>query len=272
MRKWRLARLAAGFLRKDFLIETSYRSTFIFQMLGILASAFVWYFIARIFNPDLKTAGLEGIDYFSYLLFGLAFHRYLSAALASYASRLRNEQLTGTLEAMLASPTGAGSIVLGSSLWDFVMASLQVLGYILVGWAFFGVHVHLGNFAAFLLLLLLTIAAFSGIGVVAGAIVLYLKRSEPVTFLVSAVSALLGGVFYPPEGMPGWMEQASRLLPITWALRGVRRALLRDSSLADVLPEIQALLVFVAVLVPLGLACFHLALRRARSEGSLVQY
>ena len=48
--------------------------------------------------------------------------------------------------------------------------------------------------------------------------------------------------------------------------------LLAGAGLGDVVPEIRMLLLFTVVLVPVGLAAFALALRRARVEGSLVQY
>ncbi|HEU4403574.1 MAG TPA: ABC transporter permease, partial [Candidatus Polarisedimenticolia bacterium] len=85
-------------------------------------------------------------------------------------------------------------------------------------------------------------------------------------------SALLGGVFYPPEDMPAWLGVGSRFLPITYALHALRRALLRGSHFADLLPDIQALVLFVAILLPLGILAFRLAVRKARQEGSLVQY
>jgi hypothetical protein len=39
-----------------------------------------------------------------------------------------------------------------------------------------------------------------------------------------------------------------------------------------VLPELVALAIFTAVLLPLGCLAFRLAVRKARQEGSLVQY
>jgi len=50
------------------------------------------------------------------------------------------------------------------------------------------------------------------------------------------------------------------------------RALLRGSRFADLLPDIRILMLFVAVLLPLGIFAFRFAVRKARQEGSLVQY
>jgi ABC-2 type transport system permease protein len=63
-----------------------------------------------------------------------------------------------------------------------------------------------------------------------------------------------------------------RFLPVTYALDGIRKSLLNGARIPDLLPEIGALLLFIALLLPLGLASFSLAVRKAREEGSLAQY
>jgi len=107
---------------------------------------------------------------------------------------------------------------------------------------------------------------------VPAAFVFYLKRGDPITYLVSSASALFGGVFYPTEDMGSVINGLSKLLPITYALRALGRALLKGSSFADLLPDIAMLALFVVVLLPLGALAFRFAVRKARQEGSLVQY
>jgi ABC-2 type transport system permease protein len=260
-----------AFVKRDLLIELSYRTSFILQFLGIFFSVQIWYFISRVVSAPRDTPGLDGMDYFAYVLVGLAFYHYLTSAMLSFSSKIRQEQMTGTLEAMLVTPTSIGTIVLGSSLWEFVMTSVKVVAYLTVGWMK-GMHLEFGSFLPCLLVLALTILAFSGIGILSAAFILYLKRGDPITYLVSSVSALLGGVFYPPEDMPAWIARLSRFLPITYALHALRMALLKGSRFAELLPDIAALALFVALLLPLGILAFRLAVRKARQEGSLVQY
>jgi ABC-2 type transport system permease protein len=261
-----------AFLRRDFLIEISYRTSFVLQALSILFSVLIWYFVSRVVSAPPTTPGLEGVDYFAYVLLGLALLHYLSSALASFGNKIRGEQMTGTLEAMLVTPTSIGTIVVGSSLWEFVLTSVKVIAYLVVGRVFFGVIIHVDKLIPALVVIALTVLAFSGIGVLSAAFVLYLKRGDPITYLVASGSALLGGVFYPPEDMPAWLGGWSHLLPITYALRALRRALLRGAGMSELWPDIRALLLFVAVLLPLGIVAFRIAVRKARQEGSLVQY
>jgi len=269
---------AWAFIRRDLLIEISYRSAFVLQLAGVFVSVGIWYFLSgmiRGFAPDMKR--LEGGDYFPFILVGIAFYHYLTVALTSFASRVRNEQLTGTLEAMLVSPTRTPMVILASSLWDFVFTSFRVVVYLAVGVGISWltdrpIRIHWGGLVPFAVILSLTILAFCGIGIIVASVVIYLKRGEPINSFILSASALLGGVFYPVDAMPAWLVSASALLPITYALRGIRRALLSGASTGDLLPEIRVLIVFVAVLVPLGLLVFRWALRAARRDGTLVQY
>lgn len=261
-----------AFLRKDFLEEVSYRTAFLMQMGGIAISVSLWFLIARFLRPaEAAIPGLPGVPYFSYLLVGIAFYHYLASALGSFAGKLRNEQLTGTLEAMLITPTPIPIIILSSALWDFLMTSLRVVAYLALG-ALFGLHLRFDSLAGFFLILGLTILAFSGIGILSAAFILYLKRGDPINFLISSASALFGGVFFPLESMPHGLGAVGRFLPITYALNGIRKSLLTGTRLRDLLPEVGALLLFIAILLPLGVAGFSLAVRKAREEGNLAQY
>jgi ABC-2 type transport system permease protein len=189
----------------------------------------------------------------------------------SFSSKIRQEQMTGTLEAMLVTTTSTGTIVLGSALWDFLLTSVKVVVYLTAGWLL-GIHLRFESLLPCLVVLALTILAFSGIGILSAAFVFYLKRGDPITYLVSSMSALLGGVFYPPEDLPAWVGDLSKFLPITYALRALRHSLLLGSRFSDLVPDLVALALFAAVLLPLGAIAFRLAVRRARAEGSLVQY
>jgi len=61
-----------------------------------------------------------GGDYFSFVLIGIAFSDYLGVGLGSFAGTIREGQMLGTLEAMLVTPTRVHSIILFSSIWQFL--------------------------------------------------------------------------------------------------------------------------------------------------------
>ena len=86
------------------------------------------------------------------------------------------------------------------------------------------------------------------------------------------VATLVGGVFYPIEIMPSWLQAVAHLLPLTYALRGMRLALLNGSSWSELLPDLLVVGAFAVVLFPVSLLVFRFAVERARADGSLAHY
>ncbi len=147
-----------------------------------------------------------------------------------------------------------------------------MLAYLAVGGLVFGAPMGRANVGVALLALLLSLLAFSGLGIISASIILVTKRGDPVTFLLASLSTLLGGVYYPVAVLPAWLQALAALRPLTHALRALRLALLEGAGLAEVAPNLAMLALFALVVLPGGVWAFRWALRRARSDGTLTQY
>lgn len=261
-----------AFLRRDLLLQTSYRFAFVLQFAGVFFNMLVFYFLSTMVGAGAAPY-LEpyGGDYFSFVLIGLAFSGYFGVGLNSFSGNLREAQTTGTLEAMLMTPTSLRTIILSSSLYDYGFVTLQVFVYLFLGVLLFDVQLT-GNIPAALLILVLTIISMTAIGIVAASFIMVLKRGDPVTWLFNSIGLLLGGVYYPVSVMPDWLQTLSRLIPVTYALDAMRRALLTGATFQELLPDIIALVVFCVVLAPLSLFIFRQAVYRAKVDGSLAHF
>ena len=265
--------VAAAFLKRDLSLALSYRLSFLLQMGGIFFSVAIFYFLSRLFGAALvPQLDKYGGDYFSFVLVGLAFTGYMGLSLSNFAASIREGQMMGTLEIMLLSPTRLSAILVSSSLWSYLLTTVRVVVYILVGALLFGFSVSQINPVTALVVLILSITSFSGIGILSAALVLMVKKGDPVAWLFGGASSLLAGVYYPVSVLPDWLEPLSRLLPLTYALDAMRLAMLKGSSLVEVRFDILALLGFTLVLTPLAFLAFRKALKRAKIEGSLIQY
>ncbi len=264
---------AAAFLRRDLSLAVSYRFSFLAQLSGILLSVTIFYFLSSLFGSALVPQ-LEryGGDYFSFVLIGLAFTGYLDLSLANFAQRIREGQLMGTLEIMLLSPTRLSTILVSSSLWPYLFATFRVAVYLLLGVLIFGVSMAHANVLSALVVMALSILSFSGLGILSAAVVLLVKKGDPVALVFGSVSSLLAGVYYPVAVLPDWLEPLSRFLPLTYALDAMRLAVLQGYSLVELRADLLALLGFALVLTPVSYLIFRKALQRAKMEGSLVQY
>ena len=264
---------ALAFIRRDLKSELSYHLSFFLQFFRVFFSMAVFYFIAQMLGeaaiPHLQP---YGGDYFSFVLIGIALAEYFGVGLSAFSGSLRKAQTTGTLEAMLSTPTRLSTVVISSSLWSYLLTTFRVLVYLGVGGLFLGVDISGCNLGMALLILVLTIITFSSLGILAASFIIVLKRGDPITWIFGAVSSLLGGIYYPIEILPGWLQILSALLPVSYASRGMRLALLEGVGFEVLKLDLLALLAFGVVLVPLSLATFRYAVGRAKVDGSLAQY
>jgi ABC-2 type transport system permease protein len=98
------------------------------------------------------------------------------------------------------------------------------------------------------------------------------KKGDPLALMVTAISFLLGGVYYPIAVLPTWLQKVSYFLPIRHSLDGMRLCLLKEATFQTITPSIIALTIFSLILLPLGIVCFQYAVRRAKVAGSLTHY
>ncbi len=269
----RAVRIAWAFFKRDLASEYSYRLSFVMQLGGIIFSALTLYFLARLLGRgSLPFLEPYGGDYFAFVLIGVAFGGYLRVAVDSFASCVREAQTLGTLEALLVTQTSVTEIVLFSSLYSFAVTSLRVAVFALVGVLLLGLDLGKANVPAAFCVLVLTIIAFSMIGILSASFIMVFKRGNPVSWLFISLSWLVGGVLYPVAVLPDWLQKVAHALPLTYALEGMRMALLQGYGLRQLSGSVGPLLVFAAVGLPLSLLAFSSAVRRAKVHGSLAHY
>ncbi|MGH7775207.1 MAG: ABC transporter permease [Candidatus Binatia bacterium] len=262
-----LAWKAWAFLKRDLLTDLSYKLSFVLQALDILLGVAAFYFLAQLLGERTP----QGYASFPFILVGMAVNGYMTTALACFAQGIRGNQLMGTLKAVLATPISPRSLIFFSSLYPLLRATVDG-GLYLLGGIFFGLSLARVNLAAVLLLFLLSLLAFSSIGIISATFTLVFKRGDPLLWLFGSLSWLLGGVFYPLEVLPPLLQKAAQLLPITHALEGMRAALLGEAAVVELLPQIWVLAFFSVVGLPLSLVGFSLGVRRVRVTGTLSHY
>jgi ABC-2 type transport system permease protein len=193
------------------------------------------------------------VYFFVFILTGISFLR---------------ERIGGTLERLLATPVSRAEIVLGYSLGFGFFATLQialVLAFVLGRVSVpalgpipeFGIGLGvrtLGNpLIAYLLVLVLGLGAVS-----LGIFLSTFARTEFQILqfipIVIVPQGLLGGFFWPIEQLPSLLQPVARILPVTYAIDGLRQVMIAgaDLSSAKVLMDLGVLAAIAAVFVALA--------------------
>jgi ABC-type multidrug transport system permease subunit len=262
----------AAFIRRDWRINISYRAGTALELATMLFSLALFFYLGHLIdNPAFGQAqGLSG-GYFAYAVVGLALVRMVQASLSTFSRKLREEQTTGTFEVLMATPNRPGLIVLSSAAYDLLRATISALVLLLAAAAIFGVNFDTSPEALAFTVMALAgcVGLFASLGVAVAAFTVVFKQSTAFLALVVAFVSLLGGAYFPLSVLPDPLEAIAKALPFTWALDVLRDALLGG----DVnLLQLAGLFASAAVLLPLTLWVFSIALRRARKTGTLATY
>jgi ABC-2 type transport system permease protein len=262
-----------AFIKKDLLMEFSYKLSFFFMIFSIFLSILTYFFIDKLFGHRIVTHLEEfGVNYFSYVLLSTAFFSYVGVGLGSFSRRIRSEQMLGTLEAILLTPTRVPTILISLTLWNLLFATLNVIIYIVFGVFLFKINFSNINLLSTLVILLLTITSFSSLGILSASFIMVFKRGNPVGWIFNGTGGIIGGVFFPVTILPGWLQFLAKFYPITYAVRAIELAVYRGADLTQLSKDIGFLFLFSCILLPLSFVSFKYALKKARRNGSLLQY
>jgi ABC-2 type transport system permease protein len=261
-----------AFMRASWLTASSYRVSMVLSLVAVIGSVIPVYFIAKALQPVMSNAIQgEGHQYFGFLLIGSITFLFIPLAVSSLPSTITLSITSGTMEAVLGTPTSMPIMLIGmmgySFAWTAIRASLM-----LIAGAVLGASINWAQLPLAMILLLLIILAYVPIGLIAAAAYLAFRTSGPLTTGVIMISSLLGGVYYPTHVIPSWLEHISRAIPLTYGLRALRRVLLEGASLMTVRSDVGVLLLMTVVLFAAGVWLFSAAMRYARRTGSLSYY
>jgi ABC-2 type transport system permease protein len=267
-----LAKLPA-FLRRDLLVAWSYRLAFVSEWGGLLLQALMFYFVGKLVAPSsIPAYGGEPATYMEFVAVGIALTAFVQLALTRVGTGLRSEQVYGTLESLLSTPTSTMTIQLGTVFYDLLYIPVRTALFLTFAALAFGLHFDLDGILPALVVLLAFIPFVWGLGVANAGFLLTFRRGGGVSAFIVMVMSLFSGAFFPLGVLPGWAQSTAELNPIAVAIEGMREPLLGGSGWTGVGTDLVVLLPLAAVSLALGIAAFRLALRREKRRGSLGLY
>ena len=262
-----------AFIKRDYLLATSYKSAFVLEIIGILFMVITFYYIGEVFGSAVSPV-LNSFEnnYFAFLLIGIALMDFMKVSLQTFDNSIRESQMMGTLEIILLSPIRLPRMLLYSSLWAYLFTSFRFSLYLLFGILLFDLDVGKGNPLAAIIILVLSIFCFAPLGVISASVIMIFKRGAWFRVLLSAISFFLGGVVYPITVLPNWIKPFAYYVPMTHSLNGMRQALQNGFSISKLFPDIAFLLLFSGVFIPVSLVTFWFAVYRTKDIGTLTHY
>ena len=258
----------AALTRRDFELARSYRLAVAFDVGWGLLDLLVYYFISKIVVPS--EADLGGApSYFAFAAAGIVMSIVVTATSSEIAFRLRDEQLTGTLEILCVQPIRVVDVAVGLTTFPLVFSVVRAAGYLVFAAAALDLGASDADWAGVVAMLVTAGAAFAPIGVLAAAATIAFKRATSVASTIVFGMTLVSGALFPIDVLPAWLQTIGKAMPTWFAFEGLRSALFEGSGWSE---DALWLLVFAAVAMPLAVWLLSVALAHARRAGTLSQY
>jgi ABC-2 type transport system permease protein len=204
------------------------------------------------------------------LLIGAVVWAYLGIIFEILTETVAWERWEGTIEYTFMAPLSRPIHLFGMGLFAIAYGVIRAVLLFAVVALFFSLQLSDANFAAALVVLIVASISFIGIGMMTAVLPLISpEKGTQLGFVAQGILLVVSGVYYPVSVLPEWMQWLAKISPATYALDGIRDAILNGAGISAMWPDIWPLIIIGVVSVPLGLEVFRRGERYAKRHGKL---
>ncbi|MBN1175703.1 ABC transporter permease [Candidatus Woesearchaeota archaeon] len=206
-----------------------------------------------------------------FLLIGSVMWVYLSSIFNEVGNQIGYERWEGTIEYTFMAPVKRIVHLLGNSTFAVIYGIARtaiVLAFVIM---LFAINISNANILAAFVILIVSAFSFIGLGMIASiAPLMSPERGSQALQIFSALMMLVSGIYYEISILPGWMQAISKISPATYALEGMRKALIEGASISSLgLSHLVPLALMGVIFIPLGMFIFSRAEKIAKKKGQL---
>ena len=226
--------------------------------------------LPQILNPEaivrpfvVKTEGIVPgkPNYFEFMAPGIMCMVVMFAVMMGLAASIAREKEDGTLDGILVAPINRLAIILGKAFSQTTRGLLQAAIVLSLAMLLFGVVVH-GSILLVVLLLILGVFSFVGLGVLVSTIGTRQETAMTIMMTLQFPMLFLSGVFFPIQQMPPVIQGISKAIPLTYAVQALRKVIILGAGVPEVLPEIIILAGFGAIMLAIAIPVFNRIITR----------
>lgn len=163
------------------------------------------------------------------------------------AFNIVGEKEAGTIEQINVTPVSKFTFILAKLLPYWLIGFVVLTICFTLAWLLYGI-VPVGHFLIIYFFAILFVLAMSGLGLVISNHSATMQQSMFVMWFCMLILILMSGLFTPISSMPAWAQAITVLNPLKYLMQVMRMVYLKGSGMADLLPQLGALLAFALIL------------------------
>lgn len=217
--------------------------------------------VVKPFNVQTQGIVSGNPTYFDFIAPGIMAMTVMMSVMTGLPVAISQEKEIGTMDGMMVAPINRLSIILGKTLGQTARGLIQGIIILILAVGLFGVAIQ-GSILLVFALLLLGVFSFVGLGIV---ITSFTKDQETAQMLMMTLMfpmMFLSGVFFPIQQMPWYMQDISKILPLTYASDALRRVMVLGAGIPAISTDLIVLIVFGAVMIAIAVPVFRRMMTR----------
>ena len=251
-------------------MESNWTDPWLFSLYSLVSPIFGMLVVISLVYVGGQAGGKLESSYLAYVLIGSAFFVLVNQTIHTMGWVIHDDrEHYEVLKYIYITPTGAYVYILGRAFSTLLIASISTIVTLIFGVAVLRIPVDLfaTNIPVLAACLVIGIVAITSLGMILSSITLLTaEHGQMFGETVAGIFFLFCGVVFPASALPSWAQMISAVLPLTYWLSAIRKAV-AGASFSSVSIDLLTLLAFTAVFFILSIGVYRLADRLARSKG-----
>ncbi len=206
---------------------------------------------------SVKSTGVttNNLGYFDFILPGILSMTIMQLGIFGVAFSFVAMKASGALRRIQATPVHPLYFVLAQATVRLLVTLATASLLIAFGTYIFGFHM-VGSYFNFAIVAIIGILIFLGIGFAIAGWARDETQVAPVANLIQLPMLLLSGVFFSRDGFPSWLKTITDYFPLTYVSHGLRKIANQGASLAELLPDLIGMGVWLILIYILAVRVF----------------
>lgn len=268
------------FVERHLKLELRFKWSLSVSFANMFFMIVIWLFISMMASSYFTGGTIDQYrgNFFPYIILGLAIQNYVRVSNNAYLQSVQKAYWNNTMEVFVSSPMGLRTYFFSTILWAYISATAYISLYFILGFGLFGAPILMPAGGIIVIpVLFLLITSLAGIGLMSASMFLLANAKgqiEPISWIVTTMSALFTGVYFPPSYLPEQVRWVSHILPATYALDATRRVFMNGEGIMSphIHFDILMLVLFTLILLPIGAWMFLYSTKKAEREGTLARW
>jgi len=266
----------AAMSRKELTIMLRYPVEFVASFGQVFLIVIMLTLAGLMFSPEGVRSSADNSGTAGLVVYGFILFIFLSDTLWTIGYNVRREQKQGTLEQLYLSPASKAASLISRVTITLVWTGLLSIGSALLMSAMIG-RLPFENLPLGAFILVMALSGTFGVGFAFAALTLRVREAaQTLANLSQFAFMVLCAPFFPFAALPEWMQNISRLIPLSYGVDAFRSTIMGyPRGFPELAPfdlELIIVTAFGLVMPPLGLWLYRREEDRARRKGSLSEY